>query len=109
RVIEHFTSEESIGIAPLVVHDSFIVRKGLSDELERVMQDALRNVLKEEIGGKAAAITRRLKTKIWDIHDTPERVWSDAEDELLNSLKAWDESEANDPEQEDRRIEWNKS
>lgn len=107
KVIEYFTEEGSVGIAPLVVHDSFIVRRGLEDELRDVMEESLRHVLKNEIGGKAAAITPRLKTKTWEIHD----IDSDQVEAmgLIEILKNYDESDLHDKDQIDRRKRWNET
>ena len=107
KVIDHFTGEGSVGIAPLVVHDSFIVRRGLEDELREVMEESLRNVLKNEIGGKAATITPKLKAKTWEVHEIDgAKIEAMGLEEILGNYKG---SDLYDQEQSDRRTEWNET
>jgi len=99
-VIKNFM--DGIGIPPLVIHDSFIVRQGLVDELEEVMERELKKVL-PRIGGKASTITAEFKITKWQIYEDESGLIDDSD---IYEMLA---SDTMDDEQDNRRIEWNKS
>ena len=104
QVVDYFIREGSLGIPPLIIHDSFIVRRELADELEQVMNEALIDVLKNKVGGKAATITPKLKNKMWSIHDRDPSASTDKG--LIEALQEYKDSDLSDPEQAHRRSEF---
>jgi len=99
-IIKYFI--DGIGIPPLVIHDSFIVRRGLVDKLEEVMERELKNVL-SKIGRKASTITPKFKFAKWQIYEDESGVTEIID---IHEMLA---SDTMDAEQDNRRVEWNKS
>ena len=110
RVIEHFTGPGSIGMPPLVVHDSFIVRSEMREDLEKVMQSAFQDVVRDIVSKKGVRISPKLKLKVWKEYgpiSRPLRTYTGGD--LKTLLDEYFSSDTYDPDQEHRRTVWNET
>jgi len=100
KIIEHFLLPGSIGIPPLVIHDSFVVAKHAEAELREVMTTALNEVLRSRMARECELIPK-VKDSVWTAYEMGR-----AEADLLTEMEEYFASPIHDPDQLKRHDGW---